>query len=105
MSPDGLMKQFHKLLHAADLPHMRLHDLRHSAATLLLAKGVHPKIVQELLGHSQISMTMDIYSHVMPSMQRDTMDGWDDVFKKEEEKEDDDDNGMAGAGVPVKPKR
>src|SRR6516164_9043996 len=55
--------------------------LRHSAATILLGMGVHPKIVQELLGHSTISMTMDIYSHVLPSMQQETMDKLDDLFK------------------------
>ena len=55
------------------MPDIRFHDLRHSAATLLLGMGTHPKVVQEILGHSQISMTMDIYSHVMPSMQKDAM--------------------------------
>ena len=52
---------------------LRFHDLRHSAATLLLGLGVHPKVVQELLGHTQISMTMDIYSHVLPGMQQDAV--------------------------------
>ena len=64
---------FKALLKKANLPDMRFHDLRHSAATLLLGMGTHPKVVQELLGHSQISMTMDIYSHVMPTMQKDAM--------------------------------
>lgn len=50
---------------------MRIHDLRHSAATILLAKGVPPRVVQELLGHSDISVTMGTYSHVLPFMQRD----------------------------------
>ena len=59
---------------------MRFHDLRHSAATILLTMGAHPKLVQELLGHSQISMTMDTYSHALPSMQRDMMDGLDGFF-------------------------
>jgi integrase len=47
--------------------------LRHSAATLLLSQGVHPKVVQELLGHSTINMTMDVYSHVLPSMQQEAI--------------------------------
>ncbi len=51
------------------LPHIRFHDLRHAHATLLLQQGVHPKVVQERLGHSTISMTLDTYSHVMPGMQ------------------------------------
>jgi integrase len=60
---------------------MRFHDLRHSAATILLTMGVHPKVVQELLGHSTIAMTMDTYSHVLPSMQKDAMDGMDNLFR------------------------
>ena len=56
------------VLKKAGLPEIRFHDLRHSAATLLLSEGVHSKVVQEMLGHSTISMTMDVYSHVLPSM-------------------------------------
>jgi len=68
------------LLKKAGLPDVRFHDLRHSAATLLLSKGVHPKVVQEILGHSEISMTMDIYSHVLPTMQKDAMSRLDNLF-------------------------
>jgi integrase len=50
---------------------IRLHGLRHSHATQLLAQGVHPKITQERLGHSSISITLDLYSHVLPGMQED----------------------------------
>jgi len=57
------------LLKRAGLPNIRFHDLRHTSASLLLAAGVHPKVVQERLGHSQIAITMDTYSHVMPTMQ------------------------------------
>ena len=66
------------------LPHMRFHDLRHSTATILLSMNVHPKVVQELLGHSTIHMTMDTYSHVLPSMQKDIIDRWNDRFKEGE---------------------
>ena len=66
-------RSFLKLLKASGLPKIRFHDLRHSAATLLLSKGVHPKIVQERLGHSQISVTLDTYSHVLPSLQKDAV--------------------------------
>src|SRR5436305_1493943 len=59
------------LLEQAGLPDIRFHDLRHSCATMLLGMNVHPKIVQEILGHSQISMTMDIYSHILPTMQEE----------------------------------
>ncbi len=62
---------FRPLLQRAGLPTMRFHDLRHSAATLLLGQGTHPKIVAEMLGHSRIGTTMDLYSHVTPTMQRE----------------------------------
>ncbi|HET6660358.1 MAG TPA: tyrosine-type recombinase/integrase [Rubrobacter sp.] len=51
---------------------LHFHDLRHTAATLLLGRGVHPKLVQELLGHSSIAMTLDRYSHWIPSMGEQT---------------------------------
>ncbi len=61
---------FLRLLKRAALPkNTRFHDLRHTCATLLLSKGTHPKIVQELLGHATISITLDTYSHVLPNMQ------------------------------------
>jgi integrase len=66
-----LNRSFRPLLVKAGLPLIRFHDLRHSVATLLLTAGIHPKIVQELLGHSQISLTIDTYSHVLPSLQED----------------------------------
>jgi integrase len=61
---------------------LRFHDLRHTSATLLLAQGVHPKIVQERLGHADISMTLNRYSHVTPDMQRQAADTLDAVFTK-----------------------
>ncbi|HJT56228.1 MAG TPA: tyrosine-type recombinase/integrase [Ktedonobacteraceae bacterium] len=66
-----LFAQFKLLLKKADLPDIRFHDLRHSSATMLLSLDVHPKVVQVILGHSQISVTMDIYSHVLPTIQRE----------------------------------
>ncbi len=62
-------KHFKRLLKRAKLPAIRLYDLRHTAASLLLANGEHPKVVQEMLGHFSITLTMDTYSHVMPDMQ------------------------------------
>ena len=59
------------LLADAGLPSIRLHDLRHTAATLLLTQGVSPRVVMETLGHSQISLTMNTYCHVLPELQRD----------------------------------
>jgi len=66
--------RFHKLLKRADLPPMRFHDLCHACASLLLVQGVHPRVVMETLGHSQISLTMNTYSHVLPALQRDAAD-------------------------------
>jgi integrase len=61
-------RSFKPLLKKAGLPGIRFHDLRHTCATLLLTRGVHPKIVQDLLGHSTIAITLDTYSHVLPGM-------------------------------------
>jgi integrase len=69
INPSNLrQRSFAPLLKQAGLPHMRFHDLRHTCATLLLARGGHPKFVQELLGHATIAITLDTYSHVMPNM-------------------------------------
>ena len=68
----GFRRQsFKPLLKRAGLPDIRFHDLRHTSASLLLAAGVHPKVVQERLGHSQIAVTMDTYSHLLPTMGRE----------------------------------
>ncbi len=62
-------RSFKPLLERAGLPKpVRVHDLRHTCATVLLSKGVHPKFVQELLGHANIAITLDTYSHVLPGM-------------------------------------
>ncbi len=66
-----LRRHFKPLLAQAGLPPIRFHDLRHTYATLALQAGLHPKVVQENLGHSTISMTLDTYSHVAPVLQRD----------------------------------
>jgi integrase len=69
INPSNLRRRsFKPLLEKANLPPIRFHDLRHTAATLLLIQGVHPKYVQELLGHATISITLDTYSHILPSM-------------------------------------
>jgi len=70
-----ISRHFKPALKAAELPaDLRLYDLRHTCATLLLAEGIHPKVVAERLGHSSINLTMDVYSHVLPTMQRDATD-------------------------------
>ncbi|HTI14507.1 MAG TPA: site-specific integrase, partial [Dictyobacter sp.] len=77
-----LRRSFYPLLLKAEVPKIRFHDLRHSTASLLLSQGVHPKIVQELLGHSQISMTLDTYSHVLPSLQKEATDRLNTLLSK-----------------------
>src|SRR3954447_23205334 len=62
------------LLQSAGVRHVRLHDGRHTAATLLLTENMHPRVVMELLGHSQMRTAMDIYSHVMPALAREAAD-------------------------------
>ena len=70
VDPNSLAERsFRKLLVRAGLPGIRFHDLRHTFATILLSRGTHPKVVQEMLGHANISQTMDTYSHVLPDMQ------------------------------------
>jgi integrase len=64
-----------------DLPKVRFHDLRHSHATQLLLAGVHPKVAQERLGHSTITTTLDLYSHVTETMQTDAAARVDAIFR------------------------
>ncbi len=84
LSETRLQSNFKKLLKSAELPNVRFHDLRHSAASFFAKLGVHPKVVQEILGHSDISMTMNVYSHAFPSMQEEAMNKLDEVFKRED---------------------
>jgi integrase len=71
------------LLKKAGLPDIRFHDLRHTAASLLLVQGVQPRVVMETLGHSQISLTMNTYSHVMPVLQRETAEKMGAILLRE----------------------
>jgi integrase len=66
-----LLQHLRQCLARADLPRIRFHDLRHTAATILLSHNVNPKVVSEMLGHSSVAITLDIYSHVLPHMQHD----------------------------------
>jgi integrase len=86
INPSNLrQRSFAPLLKRAGLPHIRFHDLRHTCATLLLSKGVHPKFVQELLGHASIAITLDTYSHVMPEMADATARAMQDVLSSVED--------------------
>lgn len=72
--PRNLSRQWYNLLEKANVPAIRFHDLRHTHATLMLKQGIHVKIVSERLGHSNISVTLDTYSHVLPHMQEEAAD-------------------------------
>ena len=75
-----LRRSWWPLRERAGLGGVRFHDLRHTAASLLLSAGVHPKVVQERLGHSTVALTLDVYSHVLGSLQRDAADKLDEVL-------------------------
>lgn len=82
MESRNLVRDFHELLVKAELPPMRFHDLRHTAATLMLLQGVDMRRVMAMLGHSQIALTANTYSHVMTEMLRDAADKMDDLLGK-----------------------
>jgi integrase len=73
-------RHFKPLLKRASLPDIRWHDLRHTCFTILLARGTHPKYVQHLAGHASIQLTLDRYSHWMPSLGRHAADGMDEAL-------------------------
>jgi len=74
------LEGFGKLLKRAKPPEIRFHDPRHTCATLLLSRGQHPKLIQELLGHANISITLDTYSHVLPGMGDGLADAMDEAL-------------------------
>jgi integrase len=80
INPDSLSSAWRRFVRANKLPPLRFHDLRHSHATALLLQGVHPKIVSERLGHASIGITLDTYSHVLPTMQSDAVTAFDALF-------------------------
>jgi integrase len=76
----SVIRRFHLILKTSGLPQIRFHDLRHSCATLLLAQGVSPRYISDLLGHSQVSFTMQTYAHVLPHVQRDVATKMDEIL-------------------------
>ncbi len=79
IDPSNLSRRFGKLVAAAGVPRIRFHDLRHTHASLMLQRGVHPKIVSERLGHATVGITLDTYSHVLPGLQAEAakqLDEW-----------------------------
>ena len=84
IEPTNLIRRFKKVLAKADLPIVRFHDLRHTHATLLLLRGIHPKIVSERLGHKDILTTLRQYSHVLPSLQEKAAHSIEDALFDDE---------------------
>jgi integrase len=79
----NVVRRFKRALQQADLPDQRFYDLRHTCASLLLVQGVHPRVVMEILGHSQISLTMNTYSHVAPQLQGEAAQRMDALFTQD----------------------
>jgi integrase len=80
LHPDTLSSGWRRFVRQHKLPAIRLHDLRHSHATLMLAEGIHPKIVSERLGHASVGITLDTYSHVLPTLQSQAAETFDRLF-------------------------
>ena len=80
ISPRNLVRHFKSVIEAAGLPDIRFHDLRHTHASLLLQAGVNPKVVQERLGHSSVTLTLSTYSHVLPGIQEAAAEKFDDLL-------------------------
>jgi len=78
--PDSVTQAWRRLARRCGLPGMNLHSSRHSHASLLLKQGIHPKIVQERLGHASIAFTLDLYSHVSPGLQQAAANKFDDIL-------------------------
>ena len=83
LEPRGVLRKFQSALERAGLPRKRFHDLRHTCASLLLVQGVHPRVVMQILGHSQIAVTMDTYSHVVDELRRDAANQMDSLLAVE----------------------
>ena len=82
LNPSVVSHNFHKIALQANLPGVRFHDLRHTFASLMLLRGVSPEIISKALGHSSVSFTMDIYSHIIDGMQSDAVKLLDDLLPK-----------------------
>ncbi len=100
LDPSTVSHAFNKVIHKAGLPHIRLHDLRHTHASLLLQAGVHPKVVQERLGHSSIRVTLDTYSHVMGGLQEAAAQHFDELLTSRKAETENVSKMLANAGEP-----
>ncbi len=84
VNPNAITLAFRRILKKANLKDVRIHDLRHTHATLMLKAGVHPKVVSERLGHANIGITLDIYSHVLPGLQEAAAEKFDGLFQADD---------------------
>jgi len=101
IEPRNLIRHFKQVLKKAGLPEtIRFHDLRHSCATLLIAQGVHPRVVMEILRHSQISTTMNTYAHVLPRLQRDATAKIEELIDEPTSQEEGEESGSAETNAP-----
>ena len=82
LHPDSMTRKWSRFLKDNDLPHIRLHDLRHSNATALIQAGVNPRVVQQRLGHSDVNITLNTYTHVLPEMDIDAAEKLDAIMLK-----------------------
>lgn len=80
VTPRNLLRAFYSAIKKANVPKITFHELRHTHASILLKQGVHVKVVSERLGHANIRITLDTYSHLMPNMQKETAEKFADVF-------------------------
>ena len=85
LSPRDVNRRFGRVPVKARLPRQRIHDLRRTCASLVLAQGDYPRVVMEILGHSEIGLTMDTYAHVIPALQRDAADRMDTLLARQSE--------------------
>jgi integrase len=85
INPSALTLALRRIVKKAGLKHIRIHDLRHTHATLMLKAGVHPKIVSERLGHASIGITLDTYSHVLPGLQEAAAEKFEKMFQPDAE--------------------
>ena len=80
--PNTVSKKFSELVKKAGIPPVRLHDLRHTHATLMLKEGAHPKVVRERLGHASVVISLDTYSHVLPGLQEEAALKFEEGLRK-----------------------
>ena len=90
VEPTNLIREFKRILGSAGLPDIRIHDLRHTSATLMLLLNIHPKVVSKLLGHSDIRITLELYSYAIPTLQTEAADKIDNLLS----------NGIVGENQP-----